>query len=47
MTASTRIAIAVSARALFDFKSKNQMLREDDPSAHCALQVGEGLYTLR
>lgn len=39
MTLSTKIIIAVSARALFDFEAENQVFREDDPSAYCALQA--------
>ncbi|MBC8752408.1 MULTISPECIES: 5'-nucleotidase [Paraburkholderia] len=39
MTSSTKITIAVSARALFDFEDENQVFREDDPSAYCALQA--------
>ncbi|MEX3929936.1 5'-nucleotidase [Paraburkholderia sp. BR10936] len=41
MTSSTKITIAVSARALFDFESENQVFREDDPSAYCALQASQ------
>lgn len=39
MTSSTKITIAVSARALFDFEAENQVFREGDPSAYCALQA--------
>jgi 5'-nucleotidase len=39
MTSSTKITIAVSARALFDFEAENQVFRDDDPSSYCALQV--------
>lgn len=39
MTSSTKIIIAVSARALFDFEIENEVFREDDPSAYCALQA--------
>lgn len=39
MTSSTKITIAVSARALFDFEEENQMFVEDDPSTYCALQA--------
>ena len=39
MTSTTKITIAVSARALFDFEAENQLFREDDPSAYCALQA--------
>ncbi|MGF6596296.1 5'-nucleotidase [Paraburkholderia sp. GAS448] len=39
MTSSTKITIAVSARALFDFEAENQVFREDDHSAYCALQA--------
>lgn len=39
MTSSTKIIIAVSARALFDFEAENQVFREHDPSAYCALQA--------
>lgn len=39
MASSTKMTIAVSARALFDFEAENLMFREDDPSAYCALQA--------
>ncbi|HDR8948764.1 TPA: 5'-nucleotidase [Burkholderia vietnamiensis] len=39
MTSTTKITIAVSARALFDFEAENLLFREDDPSAYCALQA--------
>ncbi|SDC56149.1 5'-nucleotidase [Paraburkholderia lycopersici] len=39
MTSTTKITIAVSARALFDFEAENQVFREEDPSAYCALQA--------
>jgi len=39
MTSSTKISIAVSARALFDFEAENLVFREDDPSAYCAFQA--------
>lgn len=39
MTSTTKITIAVSARALFDFETENQLFQEDDPSAYCALQA--------
>ncbi len=39
MTSSTKIIIAVSARALFDFERENEVFREDDPSAYCALRA--------
>ncbi|WP_437124699.1 5'-nucleotidase [Burkholderia multivorans] len=39
MTSTTKITIAVSARALFDFEAENQLFQEDDPSAYCALQA--------
>lgn len=38
-TSSTKFTIAVSARVLFDFEAENQVFREDDPSAYCALQA--------
>jgi 5'-nucleotidase len=34
MTSSTKITIAVSARALFDFETEKRMFREDDPSTY-------------
>lgn len=39
MTSSTKITIAVSARALFDFEAENQVVREDDPSEYRAFQA--------
>ncbi|KVZ28952.1 5'-nucleotidase [Burkholderia multivorans] len=39
MTSTTKITIAVSARALFDFEAENLLFREEDPSAYCALQA--------
>jgi 5'-nucleotidase len=39
MTSITKITIAVSARALFDFEAENQVFRDDDPSAYCTLQA--------
>jgi 5'-nucleotidase len=39
MNSTTKITIAVSARALFDFEAENLLFREDDPSAYCALQA--------
>ncbi|MGF6570040.1 5'-nucleotidase [Paraburkholderia sp. GAS333] len=41
MIADTKITIAVSARALFDFESENEVFREADPSAYCALQASQ------
>jgi 5'-nucleotidase len=39
MTSTTKITIAGSARTLFNFEAENQLFREDDPSAYCALQA--------
>ncbi|WP_176059000.1 5'-nucleotidase [Paraburkholderia sp. BCC1876] len=39
MTSNTKITVAVSARALFDFEAENQVFCDDDPSAYCALQA--------
>jgi 5'-nucleotidase len=39
MTLNTKITVAVSARALFDFEAENQVFQESDPSAYRALQT--------
>ncbi|CAN0622900.1 5'-nucleotidase [Burkholderia multivorans] len=39
MASNEKMIVAVSARALFDFEEENQVFREDDPSAYCALQA--------
>ena len=39
MSSNTTITVAVSARALFDFEAENEVFREEDPSAYCALQA--------
>jgi 5'-nucleotidase len=36
---SSKITVAVSARALFNFEEENRAFRESDPSGYCALQA--------
>ena len=39
MNAIGKVAVDVSARALFDFEEENRVFREDDPAAYCAIQA--------